>query len=92
MHMFDYNFAPFDGGCRFNITSDSGDRYDVVVLPEHCVVARPGEPAEVLLLNGSAKKESIDVRLIRAIKAMPPQFICDDCLADAVAWAIRKLE
>ncbi len=90
--MFDYNFAPFDGGCRFNILADDGDRYDVVVLPEHCVVARPGEPAEVLQLRAAAQAEPIRVRLITAIRAMPPEFICADCLLEAIQWAVDQLD
>ncbi|WP_297771741.1 hypothetical protein [uncultured Roseovarius sp.] len=90
--MFDYNFAPFDGGCRFNITSDSGERYDVVVLPGHCVVARPGEPAEVLRLSATAQKEPIRDRLIDSICALPSNFICQNCLRDAVQWAVDQLD
>ena len=90
--MFDYNFAPFNGGCRFNILGNDGDRYDVVVLPDHCVVAKPGEPAEVLLLSAEAREESIQVRLVNAIRAMPPQFICQDCLLEAIEWAFHKLD
>jgi len=90
--MFDYNFATFDVGCRFNITSDSGERYDVVVLPEHCIVARPGEPAEVLRLSAEAQEEPIQFRLLTAIHAMPPQFICADCLQEAIHWALDQLD